>query len=313
MDRQTLGDWGHRFNAKGPDGLVNRKESGSERRLNAVQLNELEKIVEAGPERPLRRSRTAAAARQLNGSFGPFTKVERSEPKVRIARTPDVALGTPMPAQRRQRNYSRTSREHGSLPSLPINRTMPPLHPRNLRQLQRRPIPACLQLLQRRLQLLQLKIPLHNSQTIKERHVGLCLGHADLLPPGNGQNGLSGGFHGLSRGFEIRGDVDPYEVSCLQRTDPVDEPCRDMAVALVEGGVDDIGGLAEHGLQTLVGEVGGSCIHAVGSRRAASGSRRPVAGQEATVRATFVVDCVVSHRVAFVAIVCAGKGAVMLT
>lgn len=50
MDRQTLRDWVHRFNADGPDGLVDRKASGPERRLNADQLNELEKIVEAGPD-----------------------------------------------------------------------------------------------------------------------------------------------------------------------------------------------------------------------------------------------------------------------
>lgn len=50
MDRQTLRDWVHRFNAEGPDGLVDRKSPGPKRRLSAEQLDELEKIVEAGPD-----------------------------------------------------------------------------------------------------------------------------------------------------------------------------------------------------------------------------------------------------------------------
>ena len=33
MDRQTLRDWVHRFNAAGPDGLVDRKAPGRQRRL----------------------------------------------------------------------------------------------------------------------------------------------------------------------------------------------------------------------------------------------------------------------------------------
>ena len=50
MDRQTLRDWVHRFNAEGPDGLIDRKPPGPKRRLSAGQLDELEKIVEAGPD-----------------------------------------------------------------------------------------------------------------------------------------------------------------------------------------------------------------------------------------------------------------------
>ena len=50
MDRQTLRDWVHRFNAEGPDGLIDRKPPGPRRRLSAEQLDELEKIVEAGPD-----------------------------------------------------------------------------------------------------------------------------------------------------------------------------------------------------------------------------------------------------------------------
>ena len=50
MDRQTLRDWVHRFNAEGPEGLIDRKSPGPKRRLSAEQLIELEKIVETGPD-----------------------------------------------------------------------------------------------------------------------------------------------------------------------------------------------------------------------------------------------------------------------
>ncbi len=50
MDRQTLRDWAHRFNAAGPDGLTNRSGAGRPRRLTEVQMRELAEIVEAGPD-----------------------------------------------------------------------------------------------------------------------------------------------------------------------------------------------------------------------------------------------------------------------
>jgi len=50
MDRQTLRDWVLRFNDKGPDGLLNHKSSGRKSRLNNDQLEELDRIVEAGPD-----------------------------------------------------------------------------------------------------------------------------------------------------------------------------------------------------------------------------------------------------------------------
>ena len=49
MDRQTLRDWVHRFNAEGGAGLVNRAAPGNPRRLTPEQEAELERIVEAGP------------------------------------------------------------------------------------------------------------------------------------------------------------------------------------------------------------------------------------------------------------------------
>ena len=50
MDRQTLRDWVLRFNAEGPDGLSNRKGAGRPRLLSDDQMNELSKIVKAGPD-----------------------------------------------------------------------------------------------------------------------------------------------------------------------------------------------------------------------------------------------------------------------
>lgn len=51
MDRQTLRDWAHRFNALGPGGLKDNRRRGNPRRLSAAQLKELSEIVETGPDR----------------------------------------------------------------------------------------------------------------------------------------------------------------------------------------------------------------------------------------------------------------------
>lgn len=51
MDRQTLRDWVHRFNAEGPEGLLDRKTEGPPAKLTAEQKAELAAIVELGPDR----------------------------------------------------------------------------------------------------------------------------------------------------------------------------------------------------------------------------------------------------------------------
>ena len=51
MDRQTLRDWVHRFNALGPDSLVDRHAGGVAPRLSEQQKAELAGLVEAGPDR----------------------------------------------------------------------------------------------------------------------------------------------------------------------------------------------------------------------------------------------------------------------
>ena len=50
MDRQTLRDWVHRYNAEGLAGLCNRRHVGPKPRLTPEQMAELEKIVEQGPD-----------------------------------------------------------------------------------------------------------------------------------------------------------------------------------------------------------------------------------------------------------------------
>lgn len=50
MDRQTLRDWVHRFNERGPDGLINAKSPGRPSKLSPQQKEELRQLVEAGPD-----------------------------------------------------------------------------------------------------------------------------------------------------------------------------------------------------------------------------------------------------------------------
>jgi transposase len=48
MDRQTLRDWVHRFNAAGPEGLLDHRGDGPKQRRTPAQLAEFSQIVEAG-------------------------------------------------------------------------------------------------------------------------------------------------------------------------------------------------------------------------------------------------------------------------
>ncbi len=50
MDRQTLADWVHRYNACGIDGLKSRKSPGREHSLTKVQKAELLAMVIRGPD-----------------------------------------------------------------------------------------------------------------------------------------------------------------------------------------------------------------------------------------------------------------------
>ena len=50
MDRQTLRDWVHRYNAEGLAGLSNRRSAGPKPRLSAEQKAELAQMVREGPD-----------------------------------------------------------------------------------------------------------------------------------------------------------------------------------------------------------------------------------------------------------------------
>ncbi|MEJ0045813.1 MAG: IS630 family transposase [Rhodospirillales bacterium] len=50
MDRQTLSDWVHRYNADGIEGLKSRKSPGREPFLSAAQKAELRELVIQGPD-----------------------------------------------------------------------------------------------------------------------------------------------------------------------------------------------------------------------------------------------------------------------
>ena len=51
MDRQTLRDWVHRFNERGPDGLKDTWSKGNPSRLSVDQQRNLAQLVETGPDR----------------------------------------------------------------------------------------------------------------------------------------------------------------------------------------------------------------------------------------------------------------------
>jgi transposase len=50
MDRQTLRDWVHRYNAEGLAGLCDRNHPGRPPRLTTAQMAELARMVEVGPD-----------------------------------------------------------------------------------------------------------------------------------------------------------------------------------------------------------------------------------------------------------------------
>ena len=73
MDRQTLRDWVHRYNAEGLAGLENRKARGRRRYLDDGQRAELARLVEAGPapdKEGLVRWRCIDLKRKIEDIFG---------------------------------------------------------------------------------------------------------------------------------------------------------------------------------------------------------------------------------------------------
>src|SRR3954454_12404316 len=75
MDRQTLRDWVHRYNAEGLAGLHDRPRSGRQPRLTPEQMGELENVVEQGPD-PLRDGVSAWRGFDLKALIKPLSAVE---------------------------------------------------------------------------------------------------------------------------------------------------------------------------------------------------------------------------------------------
>jgi transposase len=87
MDRQTLRDWAHRFNAEGPEGLTNRAAPGRQRRLTAAQMEALAEIVETGPD-PKVDGGALAAHRSEAGDRGALRRHLQRARHLRSAGTP---------------------------------------------------------------------------------------------------------------------------------------------------------------------------------------------------------------------------------
>jgi transposase len=87
MDRQTLRDWVHRYNAEGLAGLVNRRAPARPRQLAPEQMAELAAWVEAGPDPELDgvvRWRRQDLRARIAGAFGVEVH-ERTVGKYRMA------------------------------------------------------------------------------------------------------------------------------------------------------------------------------------------------------------------------------------
>ena len=73
MERQTLRDWVHRFNAEGPAGLKSLRSPGRPPKLSLAQQDELAALVAKGPDAlagGVRRWRLADLVRLIHDRFG---------------------------------------------------------------------------------------------------------------------------------------------------------------------------------------------------------------------------------------------------
>ncbi len=73
MDRQTLRDWVHRYNAEGLEGLSDRRLAGPAPRLSPAQKAELARMVREGPDAAVDgvvRWRRVDLQRRIEAQFG---------------------------------------------------------------------------------------------------------------------------------------------------------------------------------------------------------------------------------------------------
>src|SRR5260221_3769150 len=113
MDRQTLRDWVHRYNAAGLAGLRNLKSPGPGSKLTARQQAELAALVEAGPNPAVHgvvRWRRVDLRDELQRRFG-VTLHERSVGKVLPKlgyRKPAVRPRPPQPGEEATETFKKT-------------------------------------------------------------------------------------------------------------------------------------------------------------------------------------------------------------
>ena len=77
MDRQTLRDWVHRFNERGPEGLKDDWVRDKPRRFNAAQRAELTSLVTTGPDRAVHGVCAGSASTSRNWTVLKTSRFER--------------------------------------------------------------------------------------------------------------------------------------------------------------------------------------------------------------------------------------------
>ena len=116
MDRQTLRDWVHRYNAEGLEGLSNRRSLGPPPRLSPAQKAELARIVREGPDPAVDgvvRWRRVDLQRRIEARFG-VTMHERTVGKQLAAlgfRRLSVRPQHPKSDPDAQETFKKTSRQ----------------------------------------------------------------------------------------------------------------------------------------------------------------------------------------------------------
>jgi hypothetical protein len=89
MDRQTLRDWVHRYNAEGIAGLCNRPAPGRRPKLSEGQMAALKAVVLAGPRSGIGQNRAVAHRRFVpvgGGALGRQLQRDRDAAAVVVAR-----------------------------------------------------------------------------------------------------------------------------------------------------------------------------------------------------------------------------------
>jgi transposase len=115
MDRQTLRDWVHRFNASGPDGLLDDWTEGPKPRLSSAQMAEVARIVEAGPDRE--KTASCAGGVSISSASSPRHSASTSTSATSGRGSRSSASPTSAPGLGIRRRTSGSSRRSKKLPA----------------------------------------------------------------------------------------------------------------------------------------------------------------------------------------------------